>query len=394
MSLAKIQFDKKIGQANEAIKQELNYRNKLTFLIGRALEKDDSYYGLGVDRVQDASRNFLNDIIEERLIYHGIDIDFTYELHTKDSLYYLKSPTSFEKLENTTIYPIELEGYLPNLLDKRLILELKFQDLNKYLLSKLNSLTLPSLLFILGIIIAVLWVLRTYYWQRNLITVTNNFINNLTHELKTPVFSMGLATKILENSATEEQKPLVNILRLQVRRLTDHIDKVLELGRLEANKKMFSLERVDFRPYLQKLCEEFQALTAIENVSFSHELEPGPYTIMAEVFHLENTINNLLDNAKKYSNDPQIHLEAKKTKKHLVIGISDNGIGIDEKDKGRIFQKYYRVQNGDLHKTKGYGLGLSYVKNVVEKHRGKVLIESEKNKGTTVSILIPITNER
>ncbi len=392
--MAKIQFDKKIGLASETIKKDLNSRNQLTFLIGRALEKDDTFFTLGIDSVQGASSYFLNDIIDERLIYNGIDIDFSYELHTRDSLYYLKSPISFEKMEKTTLYPIELEGYLPDLLGKRLILELKFKDLNNYLLSKLNSLTLPSLLFIIGIIIAVLWVLRTYYWQRNLITVTNNFINNLTHELKTPVFSMGLATKILENNATEEQKPLVNILRLQVRRLTDHIDKVLELGRLEANKKMFYLERVDFRPYLQKLCEEFQALISIENVSFSYELQPGTYTIMAEVFHLENTINNLLDNAKKYSNDPQIRLEAKKSKKYLVISVADNGIGIDEKDKHRIFQKYYRVQNGDLHKTKGYGLGLSYVKNVVEKLKGKVHIESIKNQGTTVFLSIPLSNER
>lgn len=393
LNLAKVQFDIKMGLASETIQRDLISQNQLTFLIGKALEKDATYFTLSIDSVQDASSRFLNDIITERLVNNGIDLDFTYELHTRDTTYYLKSPTSFERDDTVVDYPIELSGYLPTLIGKRLILELKFKELNKYFLSKLNGLTLPSLLFILGIIGTVIWVLRTYYWQRNLITTTNEFINNLTHELKTPVFSIGLASKILEENAEKGQKPLIDIIRQEVKRLTEHIDKVLELGSLEANKKVFNLEKVDFRPYLLKLCEEFETLVSMEEVLFSYTLEPGKYWIMAEVFHLENTINNLLDNAKKYATNPQIQLEAKKTKKHMVIHITDNGKGIDEKDKRRIFQKYYRVPSGNLHQVKGYGLGLSYVKKVVRKLKGKIFIESAKGRGTTVSVSIPLCDD-
>src|SRR5690606_11679805 len=109
-------------------------------------------------------------------------------------------------------FPIVLQGYLPDLVENRLILELQFRDLSTYFLFQLNGLTLPSLLFLAGIVAVIIWVLRTYYWQRNLITHTNEFINNLTHELKTPVFSIGRASKILDESATETQKPVIKII--------------------------------------------------------------------------------------------------------------------------------------------------------------------------------------
>jgi two-component system phosphate regulon sensor histidine kinase PhoR len=107
---------------------------------------------------------------------------------------------------------------------------------------------------------------------------------------------------------------------------------------------------------------------------------------------LENAINNLLDNAKKYADQPQIHLEAIKIKDRLIIRVKDNGQGIDSKEKHHIFEKYYRVTQGDIHKVKGYGLGLSYVKKVVENLKGKVFIESELNKGTIVNLSIPLRN--
>ena len=114
--------------------------------------------------------------------------------------------------------------------------------------------------------------------------------------------------------------------------------------------------------------------------------------IKAEIFHLENAINNLLDNAKKYSKDPIIKLLTEAKNKTLYITIIDNGEGIAKKDKQRIFQKYYRVLDGNLYKVKGYGLGLSYVKKVVQNHKGKILLESEVGEGTKISIQLPLIN--
>lgn len=152
------------------------------------------------------------------------------------------------------------------------------------------------------------------------------------------------------------------------------------------------MEQVDFKPYLKNLCEEFHCLISMEGVSFSYNLEPGEYSIKAEIFHLENAVNNLLDNAKKYSENPEVALEAKKLGDKLKISVCDNGEGISKKDQTRIFTKYYRITNGNLHDVKGYGLGLNYVKEVVEAHQGNVAIDSAKGKGTKITISIPISD--
>lgn len=393
LNLAKLQFNSKLGNVSSDIAQGLEPENQLTFLIASALKEDTTYFTNSIDSVQDASRYFLNDYITEKLVNNGIDTDFTYTLHSKDSSFYLQSPKIFEVDDNIESYPIELIGYLPKEFEKKVVLELQFKNLNSFFLSKLNGLTMPSILFILGICIAVIWVLKTYYWQRKVITTTNEFINNLTHELKTPVFSIGLATKILEESALNEQKPILGMIRQQVKRLTVHIDKVLELGNLESSNNVLKLEKIDFRPYLLKLCEEFATLIAIEEVQFTYTLQQGCFIIKAEVFHLENSINNILDNAKKYSVQPIITLNAYSLKNQFIIEISDNGKGISEEEKKKIFLKYYRVNDKEVQTVKGYGLGLSYVKKVIEKHKGKVLMESEKGKGTKISLIIPLGNE-
>jgi len=394
LNLAKAQFNRNIGVASKEIKNDLLIENQLSFLVGQAITNDDSYFDLSLDSIQDASKRFLNDFIAHRLTENGIETDFTYRLFTRDSSYYLKSTKVFEADTKLMTFPIGLEGYLPKLLKKDIILELQFKDLNSYFLSQLNGLTIPSLLFMVIIIVIFIWVLRSVYWQHQVITTTNAFINNLTHELKTPVFSIGLATKILEDGVEPTKKPIVQIIRQQIERLNHHIDKVLELGKLESQKKVFNLKQTDFKPNLLKICNDFQTLSKLENIQFSYELNGEHYFIMAETSHLENAISNVLDNAQKYSEDPIIELKANAIKDRLFITISDNGIGIDNNEKELIFKKYYRIENGNIHKVKGYGLGLSYVKEVIKKHKGKIGVESQAGRGTTFEINIPLSNAK
>ncbi|MFX0557315.1 sensor histidine kinase [Maribacter sp. CXY002] len=389
LNLARVQFNVKIEKTGDDIKEGLKLENKLTFLIVSSFEEDTSYFTISVDSLQKASSYFLDDFIKEQLVNNSIDSDFSFNLYSKDSVYYLRSPLKFSENDEVQSYPMELTGYFPEHLGKPIFLELQFKNLPNYFLGKLNGLTLPSMLFLIGICVTVIWVLRTYYWQSNIITTTNEFINNLTHELKTPVFSIGLATKILEGSAHDKQKPVLNIVSQQVKRLSNHIDKVLELGSLESGKHIIKLEKVDFRPFLENICAEFKTLVSIENGAFLYDLQQGEYNIKAEVFHLENAIINILDNAKKYSDDPKISLNAKMDKSKLFIEITDNGRGISPENLEKIFKKYYRVVDGDLHTVNGYGLGLSYVKKVIEKHNGKVLIESMQNVGSKVIVIIP-----
>ncbi len=390
LNLAKVQFNTKMGTATRAIQLGLHDKNQLTYLVGSALQKDTSFFQLSMDSIEDASSHFLNDFIREKLGKEGIATDFAYKLVSRDSAYYLRSPVLYNEQDHINTYPMTLSGYLPQLLGKSVRLELKFKDLNTYFLSQLNGLTLPSLLFMLSIIAAVIWALRTYYWQSNLLQTTGDFINNLTHELKTPVFSIALATKILGEDSTQKQRALLEIIRQQTDRLSKHIDKVLELGRMESANNGFILTYVDFNPYLHRLASEFAALIVLEKVKFEYTLQPGEYRIKAEVFHLENAIKNVLDNAKKYARDPHIRLNSRISGNFLEIEVADNGVGLDRKEQKRIFQKFYRVAGGDVHDVKGYGLGLTYVKQVISKHKGSISINSEKGIGTKVTLKIPL----
>lgn len=388
LSLAKVQFERKIENTGQELKNDLSQENQLSFLIARSFD-NKKYFTLGQDSLQDASRHFLNVLIENRLNENRIESDFSYRLFSADSLINLRSPDEFEDEGTSIKYPVILEGYLPGALEKDLILQLEFQDLNTYFLSQLKGLLIPGLLFLAIIIFVVIWMLRLFFWQRDLITITNDFINNLTHELKTPVFSIGVAAKILEKDMDEKQKPILFQIRKQVSRLNKHIEQVLELASLESSEPV-QLKKVDLGPHLEEWCKDFELQADMEKFRFRYELEPGRYMVKAGLFHFENAINNLLDNARKYSEDPEIILTAHTEQNRLIISITDNGKGISAREKRRIFKKFYRVPEGDLHKTKGYGLGLSYVKEIVKRHRGRIKVDSEPNKGTKITILIPL----
>ena len=389
LNLARVQFDQQIKDAGTSIQQDLRERNQLTFLLEQALLQDNSYFKTTPDSLTDASRHFFNDFIRHRLTENGITAAYSYRLFTRDSTYYLSSPNSLPSTTEAQTYPFKIEGFLVDALNKPLILELQFENLSDYFFFQLNGLTIPALLFMITIIITVIWVLRSFYWQRNVITTTNAFINNLTHELKTPVFSIGLASKMLYERVADRDRPLVQTIRTQTDRLKVHIENVLELAQLEEKKRLIRLEPVDFKPNLEALCASFEAIASLETTPFTYQLQEGSYPILAEAGHLENAVNNLLDNALKYGLGKPIHLVAHKSKQYLEICITDQGMGVSKAERPKIFKKYYRGA-AVLTSKSGYGLGLTYVQQIIKKHKGRLNFESKPNSGTTVTLKIPL----
>jgi len=187
LNLAQVRFNQNIGQTIKIIKTDLSDNNQLTFLLEKAITNDDTYFKTNIDSLRDASRYFLNDFLETRLLENGIKTDFSYKIYVKDTSLFLNSDNYIDEGVKLKKYPIELQGYLPNSVNKKVILELQFQKINEYFLFQLSGLTIPSLVFLAAIIFVVIWVLKSFYWQQSVITMTNDFINNLTHELKTPV---------------------------------------------------------------------------------------------------------------------------------------------------------------------------------------------------------------
>lgn len=391
LNLAGLQFDKNMTEAMAEMKEELSDRNELTYLVATSISGEKENFKLSMDSIRDASEYFLNDFIKSSLAEHGIKADYSYELYVRDSDVFLQSSEQFDISDEVLSYPMALKGYLVETVNKNLILEVRFKNVNRYFLSQLNGLTIPSLIFILIIISILIWVFRAFYLQKNLITSTNEFINNLTHELKTPVFSMGVATKILEGKIDGEGKEVVGLMRSQLDKMKNQIDKVLELAIIEGKKEVLEIERFDLCPLLIRIGSDFGSLVKLEGGKFHMDLGDSSYLIKGDKYHIDNAINSLLENAKKYSKDPvDIRLRASKEKNQVRIQVSDTGIGISKESQKKIFDKYFRVPNGDRHDVKGYGLGLHYVKRIVNLHKGRIDVLSEEGIGSTFTMTLPL----
>lgn len=392
INLGRAQFDTKVDVVIQTIKKDLSQENELTYLIASSLEEDLNRFNVTADSLKKASDFFLNGFIRYRLNSQGINNDFNYKLVSKDSSFYLKSTPDTKKTTSIN-YAVELDGYLVGLIDKSLVLELSFTDLNAYFLSQLNGLIVLSIISFLIIISVFVWVLYSVFWQHKVITTTNNFIDNLIHELKTPIFSIGLASKIIKKSSDKSDQKYFDIIDHQLKLLSTHINAVLELGSMSKNKSYFKLNPIDIKASLKSVCSMYEKLSEEKNFKFHYQLIDPPYLIKANEKHFVNAINNLIENAIKYSPEPIVELKAYRENKFLYIEIKDNGIGIEEKELNHIFKKYYRVPQGNIHNVKGHGIGLNYVYEVVKMHKGRIKIKSSVGKGTRVTLIFKLKNE-
>lgn len=390
LNLAGLQFNDQMSKAIVEIQEDLEERNELTYLMGTVLTENKQNFKISLDSVRSASAFFLNDFLTEKLVEEGISAEFSYELYSKDSVFYLHSERRFDAQTRLLRFPIVLKGYLPQLVDERLILELRFQNLNRYFLTQLNGLTIPSLIFLAVLIVVIVWVYRAFYLQRNLITSTNEFINNLTHELKTPLFSLRVATKIMEEKK-EVNGELLGVMKTQLDKLGEQIDRVLQLAILEGKKDILKRDVFDFKLVLDRVCKDFSLMMDMEGGSFVSALEDGPFWLKGDSDHLENALWNLLENAKKYSKEKvEIRLQAKTNSQWLELSVEDKGMGMQPEEVKHIFDKYYRIGQGDRHDVKGYGLGLHYVHKILKLHKGRVEVESSIREGSIFRLIIPL----
>ncbi|MFI5186151.1 MAG: sensor histidine kinase [Chitinophagales bacterium] len=262
-----------------------------------------------------------------------------------------------------------------------------------YLMKKI---TLPVLfsLFLVGITILSFVILyKNLLKQQRLADLKNEFIGNITHELKTPIATVGVAIEALKSfnamQDPERTKEYLDISANELQRLSLLVDKVLKLSMFEKKEVDLKYENFDLKDVINEVAasmrlqiEKYHARVLIT--------QNGDTNLEADRLHLLSVVFNLLDNALRYSkNDPVINIGLKGDEHSVQFSIADNGIGIAPEYKNKIFEKFFRVPAGDTHNAKGYGLGLNYVAQVIEKHRGKVSVDSELNKGTTITVILP-----
>ncbi len=272
---------------------------------------------------------------------------------------------------------------------------LYFKEDNNYIIKQLGSVIIASILFTTIIISAFALTVRTMFSQKKLSEIKSDFINNMTHELKTPLATISLAIDALTNEKVihdpEKIKYYSTMIKDENKRMNKQVEKILQSARIERQEIKLNLQELNAHEIIRKVTDNLALQIQDRSGSLTLNLQASRQTIKADEVHFSNIIFNLLDNAIKYSKDaPRIEVETLIHGGMFTIRVRDHGIGMNKETQSRVFEKFYRAHTGNLHNVKGFGLGLSYVKNMVEAHGGKIKVDSTPGKGSTFSVQFPL----
>ncbi|MCQ2082916.1 MAG: HAMP domain-containing histidine kinase [Bacteroidaceae bacterium] len=275
------------------------------------------------------------------------------------------------------------------------VVKVHFPTLDEYIDNSVNFI-LPSIVFIVILMVTFCVVLFIVLRQRKVTEIKNDFINNMTHEFKTPISTISLAAQMLGDPSVvkSEQmfKHISGVIADETRRLRFQVEKVLQMSMFERSSNTMKLKETDVDELINGVVSTFRLRVGNVGGSIDASFETTDPFAMVDEMHFTNVIYNLMDNAVKYKRDDiPLHLELKTWNEpgKLMVSVADNGIGIKREDLKKIFEKFYRVHTGNRHDVKGFGLGLAYVKKVILNHKGQICAESELGNGTRFIITLP-----
>ncbi len=370
-------YDKKLKRKKDKISDVLNQ-------IVLEITTDDL---LGENKI---SAEQILEILKKELSNYGIDEDFEYRLKEGDSLL-LVSDNYKTKLG--------LEGFNQKLfadaiIDKKSELSIYFPDNSILAFSSLGIPILGSMIFTL-IIFVVFWLSVVYMLkQKKISDIKSDFINNMTHEFKTPIATISLAADSI-NSIDELKNEKVSfftkMIKSESKRMNQQVENVLQMALLDNKNIKLNLKLTDLHSLIEDVCFNFQLRVEKSNGILKKEFNAINSSAFVDSIHFTNVIFNLLDNAIKYSSEsPDIIMKTENTNGDLIVSVEDKGIGMNKEVKKRIFDKFYRPSTGNIHNVKGFGLGLSYVKEIVKLHNAEIYVESESGKGSCFTIKLPM----
>jgi two-component system phosphate regulon sensor histidine kinase PhoR len=272
-----------------------------------------------------------------------------------------------------------------------------FPQKKKFLLSDLVGITLLSIIFTLIIIIAYTSALNQLIRQRNISEIKSDFINNMTHEFKTPIATINLALDAIKNPKIIDDKEKVlkylQMIKDENKRMHAQVENVLRISKLEKKELDISKDSASIQGVIDDAIEHVHLILEDRNGVITKDFKAERTNVLVNEVHFINVIVNILENAIKYSpTTPKIEVITENVKDFVIIKVKDNGIGMSKAAQKRVFEMFYREHTGDLHDVKGHGLGLAYVKKIIDDHNGQIYVESEKGKGSTFIIKIPLIN--
>ncbi|RXP60343.1 sensor histidine kinase [Lutibacter sp. HS1-25] len=315
-------------------------------------------------------------------VTYGLKYDYSYKVN-HDSIVKKNKDLNLDKIPKKHLTAISNSTFLPH----RSHLELYFTNETATLLKNTLISILLSFLLSISIIASLVYLLKTIYKQKQLAEVKNDLINNITHEFKTPIATISTVLEAMKNfnvlDDKEKSTKYIDIANLQVEKLHQMVEKILETATLNNNNLELHKKPENVPELIQRVVEKYK-LIANEKAIIFNNLSQN-IIVNLDVFHFENALGNIIDNAIKYGGDI-INIELISTKNKVEILIKDNGNGISKSQKEKVFEQFYRIPTGNTHNVKGFGIGLFYSKSIVEKHQGNIEIIYDKNNNTIFKI--------
>ena len=271
--------------------------------------------------------------------------------------------------------------------------------MNSYIFSSVRFM-IPSIIFTLVLLITFIFTIVVIFRQKRYTEIKNDFINNMTHELKTPIASISLAAQMLNDPSVTKseqmQQHLGGVINDESKRLRFLVEKVLQMSMFDRKKAVFKKKELDLNEFVENAAHSFSLRVEHTGGKIYVDIEAIDSTLYVDEVHFQNVIFNLMDNAVKYRKPDEplfITMKTWNDEHHLYLSINDTGMGMKKENLKKIFDKFYRVHTGNVHDVKGFGLGLAYVKKVVDLHDGEIKVESELGKGTTFTIKLPVIHD-
>ena len=382
-----------IPQTSRTLQEVIKNR----YLYQRALLDNVVYQILytASDKPLEERVNFkqLDQYLKSQLYNNGIELAYHFVVANKDGREIYRCPDFDDKGKEVAYNQILFQNDPPA---KMGFMTIHFPTLDNYIFSSIKFM-IPSLIFTIVLLITFIFTIYTIFRQKKLTEIKNDFINNMTHEFKTPISTISLAAQMLKDPAVAKSPQMFQhisgVINDETKRLRFQVEKVLQMSMFERQKATLKMKEVDANELISGVINTFTLKVEKYNGKITSNLEAKDPNIFVDEMHFTNVIFNLMDNAVKYKRpDEDLLLNVRTWNEggKLYISIQDNVIGIKKENIKKIFDKFYRVHTGNLHDVKGFGLGLAYVKKIIQDHKGTIRAESELNVGTKFIIVLPL----
>lgn len=338
----------------------------------------------------------LDQDLKAEMMNNGINIPYHFVVLTQDGREVYRCPDYTDDGVENSFSQVLFRNDPPN---RRGVVRIHFPEMNSYIFSSVRFM-IPSVIFTIVLLLTFVFTIVIIFRQKRYSEIKNDFINNMTHELKTPIASISLASQMMNDKSLTKSPQMIahlgGVINDESKRLRFLVEKVLQMSMYDNKTAVLKKKYTDLNEMVENIAAAFTLRVEHTGGKVYTAIEAVDSTMYVDEMHFQNVIFNLLDNAVKYAkpNEPlNVFLKTWNTEHHLCLSVRDTGMGIKKENLKKIFEKFYRVHTGNVHDVKGFGLGLAYVKKMVDLHDGEIRVDSEYGKGTTFTIRLPIIRD-